>query len=87
MTNFIDEHPELKEIIKDVEYVHIFGFSFSQIDEDYIDWVFKNVASSSRWEVSWFSEKDRNRIDKFVLDHMGLKERLNLVRLEDIPKN
>ena len=84
---YINEHPELKEIIKDVEYVHIFGFSFSQIDEDYIDWVFKNVASSARWEVSWFSEKDRNRIDKLVLDHMGLKERLNLVRLEDIPKN
>ena len=84
---YINEHPELKEIIKDVEYVHIFGFSFSPIDEDYIDWVFKNVASSSRWEVSWFSEKDRNRIDKFVLDHMELKERLNLVRLEDIPKN
>ena len=67
--------------------MHIFGCSFSKIDEDYIDWVLRNVDSSSRWEVSWFSEKDRNRIDKFVLDHWGLKERLNLVRLEDIPKN
>ena len=83
----IYRHPELKEIIRDVEYVHIYGFSFSTIDEDYIDWIFKNVTSSSQWEVSWFSEKDRNRIDKFVLDHWGLTERLNLVRLEDMSKN
>ena len=84
---YIREHLELKDIIKDVEYVHIFGFSFSPIDEDYIDWIFQNVKGGSQWEVSWFSEKDRNRIDKFVLGHSGLKERLSLVRLEDMSKS
>ena len=84
---YIYKHPELKEILKDVEYVHILGFSFSPIDKDYIDWVFRNVTRCSQWEVSWFSEEDKNRIDKFVLEHWGLKERLNLVRLEDISKN
>lgn len=82
----IYRHPELKDILKDVEYVHIYGFSLSPVDEDYLDWIFRNVTYDSKWEVSWFSEEDKNRIDKFVLEHWGLKERLNLVRLEDIPK-
>jgi hypothetical protein len=83
----IYRHPELKDILKDVEYVHIYGFSLSPVDEDYLDWIFRNVTYDSKWEVSWFSEEDKNRIDKFVLEHWGLKERLNLVRLEDTPKN
>ena len=35
----IFKHEELNEVVKDVEYVYIYGFSFSTIDEDYIDWV------------------------------------------------
>lgn len=29
---YIYKHQELKEIIKDVEFVHIYGFSFSAVD-------------------------------------------------------
>ncbi len=83
---YIYKYQELKEIVKDVEYVHILGFSFSPIDEDYIDWVFKNVTSYSQWEVSWFTNEDKNRIDKFVLEHWGLKERLSIIKLKDISK-
>lgn len=81
------KHEELKEVVKDVEYVHIYGFSFSTIDEDYIDWIFKNVTSSSQWEVSWFSDEDKNRIDRFVLEHWGLKDRLKIIRLEEVAQN
>ena len=37
-------------------------------------------------QIVKINEEDKNRIDKFVLEHWGLKERLNLVRLEDTPK-
>jgi hypothetical protein len=67
--------------------VHIYGFSFSTIDEDYIDWVFKNVSNRSKWEISWFSEKDKNRIDGFVLEHWDLKDRLKIIRLEEVAQN
>ena len=80
----IIRHDELLEIIKNIKYIHIYGFSFSPVDEDYIDWIFNNVQINSHWEISWFSETDINRIDKFVLDHWSLKNRLKLIKLEDI---
>ena len=80
----IYKHQELQEIVKDVEYVHIYGFSFSPVDEDYMDWFFNNVSATSQWEISWFSEEDKNRIDKFTLDHWSLKDRLKKIQLEDI---
>ena len=83
----IYKHEELNEVVKDVEYVHIYGFSFSTIDEDYIDWVFKNVSSRTKWEVSWFTNEDKNRIDRFVLEHWGLKDRLKIIRLEEVAQN
>ena len=83
----IYKHEELNEVVKDVEYVHIYGFSFSTIDEDYIDWVFKNVSSRTIWEVSWFTNEDKNRIDRFVLEHWGLKDRLKIIRLEEVAQN
>lgn len=80
----IFKHQELQKILKDVEYVHIYGFSFSAVDEDYMDWFFNNVPATSQWEVSWFSNEDKNRIDKFILDHWSLKDRLKTIKLEEI---
>lgn len=80
----IYKHQELQEILKDVECVHIYGFSFSPVDEDYMDWFFNNVSATSQWEISWFSEEDKNRIDKFILDHWNLKDRLKTIKLEEI---
>lgn len=80
----IFKHQELQEILKDVEHVHIYGFSFSAVDEDYMDWFFNNVSAKSQWEVSWFSDEDKNRIKKFILDHWSLKDRLKIINLEDI---
>ena len=80
----IYKHQELQKILKDVEYVHIYGFSFSAVDEDYMDWFFNNVSATSQWEVSWFSNEDQNRINKFISDHSSLKDRLKRIRLEDI---
>ena len=71
----------------DVKYVHIYGFSFSEIDEDYIDWICKNVPFDSKWEVSWFTDTDKKRIENFLMNHKWLKDRLNIIRLEDLNKN
>ena len=49
-----------------------------------MDWFFNNVSATSQWEISWFSEEDKNRIDKFILDHWNLKDRLKTIKLEEI---
>ena len=80
----IYKHQKIEEILNDVEYVHIYGFSFSVVDEDYMDLFFNNVSTTSQWEVSWFSNEDKNRIDRFTLDHWSLKDRLKMIKLEEI---
>lgn len=81
------KYDELTKRMSDVEIVHIYGFSFSTIDEDYIDWIFRVVSKNCRWEVSWYTCEDRKRIQRFFIDHWGLKERLNLTTLETLKIN
>lgn len=81
---FILKYDQLTDKLNEVECVHIYGFSFSPVDEDYIDWIFKFVPSNAQWEVSWYSDTDKERIDNFVLNHWALKDRMILIKLEDI---
>ena len=81
---YIFKHGELPNILRDVEQVHIYGFSFSPVDENYMDWIYQHVPKDSQWEVSCYSDTDKKRIDRFVLNHWGLKDRLKLIRLKDI---
>lgn len=81
---YIFKHEDLPGILKDVEQVHIYGFSFSQLDEDYLDWVYRSVPESSQWEVSWYSDIDKQRINSFILNHWHVKDRIKLIRLEEI---
>ena len=80
----INKHGELLDKLKDVEFVHIYGISFSPVDEDYTDWIYKNAPSNSKWEISWYSEMDLKRINTFLMNYHGLKERTMLIRLDDI---
>lgn len=81
---YIFKHDELPNILRDVEQVHIYGFSFSPVDEDYVDWIYQHVPNMAQWEVSWYSETDKQRIDNFILNHWLLKDRMKLIKLEEI---
>ena len=81
---YINRHDELADILEDVEQVHIYGFSFSPVDEEYMDWIYLHVPKESQWEVSWYSAIDKERIDRFILENWTLKNRLKLIRLEEI---
>ena len=81
---YINRHGELSDILKDVEQVHIYGFSFFPVDEDYVDWIYLHAPKESQWEMSWYSDIDTERIGRFVLHHWELKNRWKLIKLEDI---
>lgn len=80
---YIFKHDDFFDKIKDVDFVHIYGLSFSPVDLDYIDCVYKLVTNAN-WEISWYSENDKKRIDSFVLSHWGIKDKLRLIRLDSI---
>lgn len=71
--------------LKDVEEVHIYGFSFAPTDLPYMQAVLANINSNYvRFEVSWFSERDKKRINDFFAVYSGQYGQLDLVRLNDI---
>lgn len=49
-----------------------------------MDWFFNNVSVTSQCEVTWFSDEDKNRINRLVLDYWGLKDRMKITKLEEI---
>lgn len=81
---YIYRHKELPNILKDIEQVHVYGFSFSPVDENYTDWIYHQVPNDAHWEVSWYSDTDKERIDAFVLNHWDVKDRLKLIQFNDI---
>lgn len=71
----------------EVKIVHIYGLSFSPVDIDYLDWLFKHTSSEAKWEVSWYSAEDAKRIDDFVFEHWALEKRLERIRLTPIQES
>ncbi len=61
------------EALKNVDEVFVLGYSFSKIDQPYIDKVLAVVSPSARWTVSWFSNEDKIRCRKaLVCRHISL---------------
>ncbi len=81
---FIYKNIEFFEKIKDVETIHILGLSFSPVDIDYLDWIYKHTTSGVKWEVSWYSEEDSKRIDEFIQSHRNLVRNLEKIQLAPI---
>ena len=42
-----------------------------------MDWFFNNVSVTSQCEVTWFSDEDKNRINRLVLDYWDYEIRRN----------
>lgn len=81
------KHDNLPDNLKDVEIVHVYGFSFSHVDEEYMDWIEAHTPKTCHWEISWHIEQDKKRIESFILDHFSLKNRFNLIKLDEIEKD
>lgn len=79
--------PGLKDTIKDTEFVHVYGLSFSPVDEGYFDWIVDNTPFKCEWEISWFSDRDKKRVEEFILNHWSLKDRCELMQLNPEKEN
>ena len=66
----------------------MFGFSFSGIDIPYLNAAIAHINTNKvQWEISVYSNQDRERTEKFMND-AGIKEELwkPLVALCDVQK-
>ena len=83
---YIFKHNELPSILSNVEFVHVYELSLSPVDENYLDWIEGKTPQDCKWEFSWSSEYDKQRIEEFVLNHWRIKGRYQLIQLQSINK-
>lgn len=71
--------------LKDVETIHIFGLSFSPVDVPYLDEIVSKVnTTTTKWEVSFFSDEDREKAESYF-NQKGIKNDLvSFVKLNDM---
>lgn len=83
---YIFKHDDLPNVLNDVERIYVYGLSFSPVDMDYLNWIASNTPQSSLWEISWYTDKDKDRIGQFLFNNWDLNSRFKLVQLEKIEK-
>lgn len=80
----IERHKSFFESLQDADYIHICGFSFAETDLPYLDAALAAVnLERLHIEVSWFSDRDRERIEAYF-GKKGLLDKLHLVQLKDL---
>lgn len=80
---YIFKHEDLPNIIKDVEDITVMGFSFSLVDEGYIDWIIKNTSKTCNWRISYYSDLDKERINNFILHNSKIIDRYEFFKIEE----
>ena len=81
----IDANKAIFDSMKDVEVVHIYGFSFSPVDGGYLDKICSSVnLDSVFWEISCFSEKDEENAKSFMECYHIKEDNFHLIKLNDI---
>lgn len=84
----IADNNELWNSLADVEHIHVFGLSFSDIDIPYLNKIIKHINTDKvKWEISAFSDKDEENVEKFMETTL-IKKHLwqPLIELKDVTK-
>ena len=85
----IEAHSDLFDKLSNIRKICIYGYSFSDIDNPYIEKIIDTVKDKSNlfFEVSWFSEIDKVNINNFLNNVSISDKQIKLIKLEDFTKN
>lgn len=85
----IEVHSNLFDKLSNIRKICIYGYSFSDIDNPYIEKIIDKVKDKSNlfFEVSWFSEIDKVNINNFFNSVSISDKQIKLIKLEDFTKN
>lgn len=76
-------HYKLHERINNIEHIHVLGFSFSDIDIPYLEWIVRHTSRNCDWKVSWHSEEDKRRIYNFFREKPSLRPQMHLFQIKE----
>lgn len=83
--SIIDVNRDIFESLSDVQTIYIYGFSFSLIDEPYLNEIVNRVdISITNWIVSYYSDRDKERAQSFFYKK-GVKDiKVKYIKLSDL---
>lgn len=70
--------------LSDVTDIHVYGFSFSEIDTPYLTHIAK-IAKHAKWEITHLSEIDKNKINEFI--NKNKINKYQIIKLEELVCN
>ena len=87
--SIIKRNNDIYEEMGDLKKIYIYGFSFSDIDNPYLEEAIKHAKNKDllRFEVSWFKEEEKDRIRKFFYQNNIKKSQISFIRLSDYTVN
>lgn len=78
----IDRHNAYWETIRNIQSIHIWGLSLSEVDTPYISHIRTIVSNDVEWEFSWLTKTDKEMVKK-VIEKLQIKN-YSLVTLNDL---
>ena len=82
----IENNRHVFNSLKDVERVCVYGLSFSDVDIKYIAEIIDNHKSplAIQWEISYYLERDKAKIMRFVSDYHIPEKNIQLLTLDEL---
>lgn len=81
-TNIIIKHSDLFKSLGNIHTVIILGFSFSPIDEIYLNKILSSIKPDSVWYASYYTDNDRNNANNYFQKH-NIKHS-QLIEIDDL---
>lgn len=78
----IKNSSEIWRRLSDVDTIHVWGLSLSDVDFPYLSHINSIVKPQCKWEFSWYNENDKRHIEN-TIGQLSLKN-TSLIRLSDI---
>lgn len=82
VNGIIDRHTAYWEAIRNIQRIHIWGLSLSEVDMPYISHIRSIVSNDVEWEFSWLTKTDKEMVKK-VIEKLQIKN-YSLVTLNDL---
>ena len=85
VSSIINNYRRVFNSISSVEYIHVFGFSFSPVDIPYLDEILRHInIEIVKWNISYLISDDLSRIESYLQSQHIPAENYRLFKLEEL---
>ena len=82
--HIISKNKQMFNLLSDVEKIHVYGFSFSEVDICYIEEIVSVIPPQTPWEISYYSDSEMEYFSKVMQSLKVDLENIVFVKLNDL---